>query len=69
MLMPAAATGIAGRSLGALLAARYDHANTVAGLAGLSGKTARPAPRRLSAYSTKAAVLGGLEDLFTCAGA
>jgi alpha-beta hydrolase superfamily lysophospholipase len=36
VLLPTAATGIAGHSYGALLAARYARANSVAGFAGLS---------------------------------
>lgn len=67
-LMPAPATGIAGHSYGALLAARYARANTVAGFAGLSGVWQDwpvGSPPIVGLARPKLLLWGGPEDLFT----
>ncbi|MGH3938663.1 MAG: alpha/beta fold hydrolase [Pseudonocardiaceae bacterium] len=68
VLMPAAATGITGHSYGALLAARYARANTVAGFAGLSGVWQDwpvGSPPIIGLARPKLLLWGGPEDLFT----
>jgi hypothetical protein len=68
VLMPAAATGIAGHSFGALLAARYARANIVAGFAGLSGvwqDWPAGSPPIVGLAGPKLLLWGGPEDRFT----
>jgi hypothetical protein len=68
VLMAAAATGVAGHSYGALLAARHARAHVVAGFAGLSGvwqDWPSGAPPIVGLGGPKLLLWGGPEDLFT----